>query len=872
MDANLDKIAKDLYGKIQTRFRNIKIGDENAEVLSKKEDIPKARFFEFEYEEGGAPLGTIAITLDPSDGVVIQVSGDLTDDSNSTHHGAYRFIRGFRQFAKDRLLNFDVQNIGKSNLDKRDYQYQAKRKEMPIMPAIMENKLYGSNRISYQDLGEARLVIKHSQPINMELAAGRTMHIENIYIENADGERFRYPYKHLNGARALAEHIKHGGNPYDNIGQHICSLSEELAHLRKFKGYVSRQEQLSEAMANVTTRVIDRIETIKETINKLQRSAYYEAFVESFEEQSEQMIPEEVANDLIDRLTVRTFNEELKSVFPYIYKFIDESEIDVVELGADDILSEIRSDYTAQEIGDILSGKKTQQQVDAEAEKTRGPDKKAVKKENFNSDVRLQEKPQLPPEGASPEEIAAIDQRNQEMQTWKTQFVQNAQKNNLGDGFMRTTIDVYGEKIPAVHDTQLDQYYTRNLTSQGGALIKMNSPYIIIKDGKPNPINTLGPATSAAMQKAGLLKDVQETLSPEDQYESFLEDIVREDKNEVVSSNNDAQSAAIEKLNAILAQNMQVGPNGDNAIMTLKGLIDEPSFIDAVKAVPAETDLNDLIKGWIETSHEDLLSRLEFPSDEAAEPTEPAPVAAEPAPTEPATAPTEPVEPAPTEPAPAPVAEASDTVEKDADGKIISWKHEGDWKKADKKDPRGKVTNASGQAMKKTIAMAKKAGATLETQLNIGHETKTIAEIIKDCGMTPQDVGYDSPEQEAGLPGMLKYISGFYNKDEGNFPLGGMRVKIKVKKAFEDGEFGGASEDDLVKVIKFIDAKDPSGNEHNQITRLAGVQKPEQPKGQLSFDISTLETQLQSISESPTVSYGQDQSLASIIHLAGLAK
>ena len=291
MDANLDKIAKDLYGKIQTRFRNIKIGDENAEVLSKKEDIPRARFFEFEYEEGGAPLGTIAITLDPQDGVVMQVSGDLTDDDNATHHGAYKFIRGFRQFAKDRLLNFDVQNIGKSNLDKRDYEYQAKRKEMPIMPAIMENKLYGSNRISYQDLGEARLVIKHSQPINLDLPAGRTMHIESIYIENNSGERFKYPYKHLNGARALAEHIKHGGNPYDNIGQHICSLSEELAHLRKFKGYVSRQEQLSEAMANVTGRVMERIETIKDTINKLQRTAYYESFVESFEDQEEQMIP-----------------------------------------------------------------------------------------------------------------------------------------------------------------------------------------------------------------------------------------------------------------------------------------------------------------------------------------------------------------------------------------------------------------------------------------------------------------------------------------------------------------------------------------------------------------------------------------------------
>lgn len=800
MDANLDKIAKDLYGKIQTRFRNIKIGDENAEVLSKKEDIPNARFFEFEYEENGVPLGTIAITLDAQDGIVIQVSGDLTDDENVTHHGAYRFIRGFRQFAKDRLLNFDVQNIGKSNLDKRDYEYQAKRKEMPTMPAIMENKLYGSNRISYQDLGEARLVIKHSQPINVELPAGRTMHIESIYIENAEGERFKYPYRHLNGARALAEHIKHGGNPYDNIGQHICGLSEELAHLRKFKGYVSRQEQLSEAMANVTSRVMERIEEIKETINKLQRSSFYDTYVENFQEQEEQMIPEEVANDLIDRLTIRTFNEELKSVFPYIYKFVDESELPVVELGADDILGE----------------------------ETQGGE-------------------------------------------------------DLGDGFVKTSVNVFGFDVPAILDTQSNTHITLNKNpSTGGAIVRSMAPYIVIKDGKTSTTMNLGPASSAAMAKAGLAKQSAPATStpqqtPEQQFESFLDDIVREDKNEVISSNNDAQSAAIEKLNGILAQNMQVGPNGDNAIMSLKGLIDEPSFIDAVKAVPAETDLNDIIKGWVETEHEEILSRLEFPNDNAEPaPAEPTPAPTEPtasAPAEPAPAPTEPTAAAPIEPAPAPMAEDK---KEDNDDPPFDPDVQPKKKTTPGKHGQGysQARHLARQGLASQLKKAKEAGATLETQLDFGDKIMSIAEVLESCGMTPQDIGFEAPSQEAGLPGMLKYISGFYNKDEGNFPLGGMRVKIKVKKAFEDGEFGGATPEDLVKVIKFIDAKDPSGDEQQQVIRLAGhrPQEPQRSNSNPGLDISALETQLQSISESPTVTYGQDQSLASIVHLAGLAK
>lgn len=709
MDANLDKVAKDLYGKIQTRFRNIKMGDENANVLSKKEDIPQARFFEFEYEEGGTPLGNVAITLDSTDGIVVQLSGDLVDDrTNLSGSSAYKFIRSFRQFAKDRLLNFDVQTIGKSNLDKRDYEFQAKRKEEPAMPAIMENKLYGNARVSYQDLGEARIVIKHNQPINMELPAGRTMHIDSIYIENTQGERFKYPYKHLNGARALAEHIKHGGTPYDAIGKHISSLSEELAHLRKFKGYVNRQEQLSEAMSSVTGRVMERIEEIKDTINRLQRSAYYESFAEAFEAQEEQMIPEEVQNDLIDRLTIRTFNEELKSVFPYIAKFVKETELPVLDLTAEDLLDEVFD-------GDKETG-------------TTHKGGKVTKKDG----------------------------------------VTRHEKTDYDDG-----------------------------EGQRGRRVS--------NDGHKNP------------------KYKYPVPDPEDQFESFMDDIISENKNELLSPNKNARHAAVTKVNDIIGQNIKVGPEGVNAVLTLKGLIDDPEFVNTLKNSPPETELNSLIKGWAESNHPELLTQLQLGDSEQAEPPMAAP---EPTPTpEPAVAAT-----------PAPVAEGKDEDPPfDPDTK------------PNKKTTGGKHGQGYSQArhlarkgMSDMIAKAKKAGAKLDTKVG----ERTLAEIIEGCGMAPQDFGFEQPAEQ-GLPAMLRYISGFYNKDDGNFPLGGQRIKIKVKKAFEDGEFGSSSADDLMKVIKFIDKKDPSGNEHNQIMRLAGVKKEQGVEETGMFDISTLETQLQ---------------------------
>lgn len=46
--------------------------------------------------------------------------------------------------------------------------------------------------------------------------------------------------------------------------------------------------------------------------------------------------------------------------------------------------------------------------------------------------------------------------------------------------------------------------------------------------------------------------------------------------------------------------------------------------------------------------------------------------------------------------------EATDTVEKDDKGNVVSWQHSGDWKKSKIKDGRGKVTNLSDKARRET--------------------------------------------------------------------------------------------------------------------------------------------------------------------------
>ena len=337
MNANLDNIAEELFGKIRTRFPKIEMGDKSGAVIENEEDLKNARFFEFDYVKEGVSLGSVSIKLSEKKGLTVMYSNDIAEGQpQPVINEWYAFLKSLREFARRRLLNYETRDLVKSNLDKRDYNFLATNSGEGQMT---ESKLWGTNRTSFQDMGDAKIIVKHSQNVNYDNPAGRTLHIESIFIENAQGERFKYPYKHLNGARALAQHVAHGGTPYDAIGEHVIGLSEELSKLRFFKGYVSRQEQISEAMGTVTGKVIERIDQVKKEIHQLQNASHYKSFAESFSQSEAEQIPEDIVNDWVDKLTIRNFNEALKDVFPYIYKLVGEGS-NVKELTPDDLLGE----------------------------------------------------------------------------------------------------------------------------------------------------------------------------------------------------------------------------------------------------------------------------------------------------------------------------------------------------------------------------------------------------------------------------------------------------------------------------------------------------------------------------------------------------
>ena len=173
---NLDLISEELFNKIRGRFPTVTIGNAEGIVTNKPNE---ARFFDFDFKQKEKSLGRVSVSLDENSVSVMYSNNFVENQDKLVKQSWYDFLKELRYFAKKRLLNFDTRDITKSNLNKNDYKFLAQNQSGEEQ--MTESKMYGTSRTSYQDVGSARVSVRHNQPVNQELASGRTQHIENIY-------------------------------------------------------------------------------------------------------------------------------------------------------------------------------------------------------------------------------------------------------------------------------------------------------------------------------------------------------------------------------------------------------------------------------------------------------------------------------------------------------------------------------------------------------------------------------------------------------------------------------------------------------------------------------------------------------------------
>jgi hypothetical protein len=344
MDAR-NNIATDLFYKIRSRFRGLKLGAETGQITINPEE---ARFFDFDYMEGEEPIGHVSISLAEPNSMKVYFSHGITESMDSLQKDHwYGFLKELRQFAKRRLLNFDTRDIAKDNLDKRDYAFLSQYSnpnpasdnavQTPVGESIMsESAMYGTRTVSYQKLENTRLIIKHSQAVMDDASPGaRSRNISGLFVENADGERFKYPFIHLSGARAMQRHVANGGKPYDDLGKGIIGMSEEIAQLKSFGNYVVRNDLMNSDTNGIVERSSEQLNRLRETVAKLSKQAHYEAYKESFQANQPLEVPQDIVEQFKDQFTVKNFKEDIASVFPVLYRLMQENNA----VGYDDIVA-----------------------------------------------------------------------------------------------------------------------------------------------------------------------------------------------------------------------------------------------------------------------------------------------------------------------------------------------------------------------------------------------------------------------------------------------------------------------------------------------------------------------------------------------------
>ena len=224
------------------------------------------------------------------------------------------------QLAKDYLMNLDFRVFGKSLKPQSDTVnvMKTKEKDMEVVYEASLGSVFGSTKTSYQPLDSVKIVVKHSKPVNEEVRGSRSRNISKIFIQRGE-ERFAFPSKNLNGARAMARHLYNGGEMHDSIGESIVKMCKDISTLKEFVRYVRTNDLVNESNQEYVTLAMENIGEIKNTFKRLSGVKTYAKAVESIADQQNIEIIKEV--DLEDHFTETHFDDKVANAVDTI-KFL----------------------------------------------------------------------------------------------------------------------------------------------------------------------------------------------------------------------------------------------------------------------------------------------------------------------------------------------------------------------------------------------------------------------------------------------------------------------------------------------------------------------------------------------------------------------
>jgi hypothetical protein len=156
-------------------------------------------------------------------------------------------LETLRRLAVQSNLLFHVKKYNKE-IKPKDFATQASVNEQKEISMNIMEGLYGTSKSSYLKMENARMIVRHSARIKEHVIGDRGRHINSIFVENAQGERFLFPVNMLSGARAMTQHVNKGGNFADEVGSQIVRMAQDFRNLAQVTNHINNLPGLQESI------------------------------------------------------------------------------------------------------------------------------------------------------------------------------------------------------------------------------------------------------------------------------------------------------------------------------------------------------------------------------------------------------------------------------------------------------------------------------------------------------------------------------------------------------------------------------------------------------------------------------------------------
>ena len=267
-----------------------------------------AKTFTFDYiSSSGKNYGTMVIVLANDNEMKVMYGDNLgkTMEGNDKQE-FFDFVQALHQFAVRNFWTYSSEDLSKLKYVQAG------------MAAIKEGLFegyYGNRRVSYTgEPTEARMMIRHNRVLGENDA--RFRYVESIYIETADQERFRLPFVNMTGARAMLEHVRQGGRPYDVRGNHICEMVAELKVLNRFN-----RASAGRVMEGTTQTIVEQAQayykSLRESLKRITHSRGYNTYFEAWHP-AEIGEHESLVEDIKTMFVQQTLDTRIEAALPLL--------------------------------------------------------------------------------------------------------------------------------------------------------------------------------------------------------------------------------------------------------------------------------------------------------------------------------------------------------------------------------------------------------------------------------------------------------------------------------------------------------------------------------------------------------------------------